>query len=86
MVLCGGISNILVSFPVLSTLLREKVFSDTFPAQVIFPVNNNAIFFSILCLIKLFLYCLSNPEPCQYAMFPVVLELIVHMHYHLSQA
>ena len=38
-------------------------------------------FTSILCLIGLFLYHLSNPEPCQCAVFPVVLA---HCAYVLS--
>ena len=87
MVLNGGISTVLVSFTVLSTLPREKVFSDLSPAQTIFLLIMMLFYcVSILYLIELFPFQLTNPGPCQYAMFPVVLEIIMHMHYLLSQA
>ena len=41
MVLSGGISTVFVSFTVPSTLSREKVFTDTSPAQAIYLVNND---------------------------------------------
>ena len=84
MVQNGWISTVLVSFTVLYTLSREKVFLDTPSFGPFFlPIMMLFYFVFILCLIGLFLYHLSNPRPCQYAVFPVVLELIVHMCYHL---
>ena len=61
----GGISTILVSFTIPSTLSREEVFSGTSLIQPIFTANNdvNLLHFH-LHLIVLFLYHLSNLDPC----------------------